>query len=85
MVNAIRNIENALGDGIKRPSSSGLVNKSVARKSIVAARDILEGEILTKEDLVVKRPGTGISPMKWDEIIGTIAQRDFSKDEAIEV
>ena len=85
MVNAIRNIENALGDGVKRPSSSEMENKSVARKSIVAARDILEGEILTKEDLVVKRPGTGISPMKWDEIIGTIAQRDFSKDEAIEV
>ena len=85
MVNAIRNIENALGDGVKRPSSSEMKNKSVARKSIVAARDILEGEILTKEDLVVKRPGTGISPMKWDEIIGTIAQRDFSKDEAIEV
>ena len=85
MVNAIRNIENALGDGVKRPSSSGLVNKSVARKSIVAARDILEGEIFTKEDLGVKRPGTGINPMKWDEIIGTIAQRDFSKDEAIEV
>ena len=85
MVNAIRNIENALGDGVKRPSSSEMENKSVARKSIVAARDILEGEILTKEDLVAKRPGTGISPMKWDEIIGTIAQRDFSKDEAIEV
>ena len=85
MVNAIRNIENALGDGVKRPSSSEMENKSVARKSIVAARDILEGEIFTKEDLVVKRPGTGISPMKWDEIIGTIAQRDFSKDEAIEV
>ena len=85
MVNAIRNIENALGDGVKRPSSSEMKNKSVARKSIVAARDILEGEIFTKEDLVVKRPGTGISPMKWDEIIGTIAQRDFSKDEAIEV
>ena len=85
MVNAIRNIENALGDGVKRPSSSEMKNKSVARKSIVAARDILEGEILTKEDLVAKRPGTGISPMKWDEIIGTIAQRDFSKDEAIEV
>ena len=85
MVNAIRNIENALGDGVKRPSSSEMENKSVARKSIVAARDILEGEIFTKDDLVVKRPGTGISPMKWDEIIGTIAQRNFSKDEAIEV
>ena len=85
MVNAIRNIENALGDGVKRPSSSEMKNKSMARKSIVAARDILKGEIFTKEDLVVKRPGTGISPMKWDEIIGTIAQRDFSKDEAIEV
>ena len=85
MVNAIRNIENALGDGVKRPSSSEMKNKSMARKSIVAARDILKGEIFTKEDLVVKRPGTGISPMKWDEIIGTIAQRNFSKDEAIEV
>ena len=85
MVNAIRNIENALGDGVKRPSSSELVNKSVARKSIVAARNILKGEFFTKEHLALKRPGTGISPMKWDEIIETTAQRDFSKDEAIEI
>ena len=69
MVNAIRNIENALGDGVKRPSSSELVNKSVARKSIVAARNILKGEFFTKEHLALKRPGIGISPMKWDEII----------------
>ena len=85
MVNAIRNIENTLGDGVKRPSSSELVNKSVARKSIDAARNILKGAFFTKEHLALKRPGTGISPMKWDEIIGTTAQRDFSKDEAIEV
>jgi N,N'-diacetyllegionaminate synthase len=85
MVNAIRNIETALGDGVKRPSSSEIKNKITARKSIVAARNIFKGEIFTKEHLAIKRPGTGISPMKLDKIIGTTAQRDFSVDEAIEV
>ena len=84
MVHAIRNIEKALGDGVKRPSSSEIKNISVARKSIVAAKDILKGETFWKEHLAAKRPGTGISPMRWDEIIGTVAKRDFAKDEAIE-
>ena len=84
MVNAIRNIEKALGDGIKRPSSSERENISVARKSIVAAKNIQKGEILKKEHLAIKRPGTGISPMRWDEIIGMVAKRDFAQDEAIE-
>ncbi len=85
MVNAIRNIEKALGNGIKKPSKSEKKNISVARKSIVAKRDIKKGEIFTEENLTVKRPGTGISPMRWKEIIGKKAPRDFKKDEIIEV
>jgi N,N'-diacetyllegionaminate synthase len=85
MVKAIRNIEKALGDGVKKPSSSEMKNKSVARKSIVAARNIQKGETFTKEHLAIKRPGTGISPMKWDEIIGKVAKKNFAGDEAIEI
>jgi N,N'-diacetyllegionaminate synthase len=85
MVKAIRSIENALGDGVKKPSSSEMKNKSVARKSIVAARNIHKGETFTEEHLAIKRPGTGISPMKWDEIIGKVAKRNFVGDEAIEI
>jgi N,N'-diacetyllegionaminate synthase len=85
MVKAIRNVENALGDGVKRPSSSEIKNKSVARKSIVAGRNILAGEAFTEENLATKRPGTGINPMRWDEIIRKTAKRDFMEDEAIEV
>ena len=85
MVKAIRNIENALGDGVKKPSSSEMKNKSVARKSIVAARNIQKGETFTEEHLAIKRPGNGISPMKWDEIIGKVAKRNFAGDEAIEI
>jgi N,N'-diacetyllegionaminate synthase len=83
MIKAIRNIETALGDGIKKPSRSELKNKPVARKSIVAARDIIKGEILSDENITVKRPGTGISPMRWDEVSGSIAQRDYKEDELI--
>lgn len=83
MVQAIRNIEAALGDGIKKPSPSELKNKSVARKSIVAARSISVGERLCEENLAVKRPGTGISPMRWDEIIGRVAERNYKMDEMI--
>lgn len=83
MVMAIRNIEQALGDGIKRPSNSEIKNKSVARKSIVAAKDISAGEIFTPENLCVKRPGTGLSPMHWDEIMGKKARQDFAADELI--
>lgn len=84
-VSAIRNIEQALGDGIKRPSPSEAKNKAVARKSIVAARAIHVGEAFTAENLTVKRPGTGISPMRWDEVLGRVARRDFVLDELIEV
>lgn len=85
MVMAIRNIEKAIGNGLKEPSSSELENKSVARKSIVASRDIKQGEVFSEENLTTKRPGTGISPMKWYEVIGKIAVRDFFEDEIIEL
>ena len=83
MVMAIRNIEKALGNGIKKPSPSELKNKPIARKSLVAARDIKKSEPFTKENLTVKRPGTGISPMRWDEVIGRKASRNFNEDEII--
>jgi len=83
MIEAIRNIEKALGDGIKGPSPSELKNRPIARKSIVAARDIRKGDPFTEENLAVKRPGTGISPMSWDEIIGQVAQKDYEEDELI--
>ena len=85
MVEAIRNIEQAIGNGLKEPSSSELANMAVARKSIVASRDIKQGEIFSEENLTTKRPGTGISPMKWYEVIGKVAPRDFSEDEIIEL
>lgn len=85
MVKAIRNIEKALGDGVKEPSASEKPNIAVARKSIIAAADIRAGEILTEENLTTKRPGTGISPMRWKEVLGTRAVRDFEEDELIEV
>ena len=83
MVCAIRNVKKALGSGIKKPSHSELKNKPIARKSLVAARSILKGEVFTEENLTVKRPGTGISPMRWDEVIGQKAQRDYKVDELI--
>jgi len=83
MVEAIRNIKKALGDGVKKPSPSELKNKLIARKSIVAAKSIKASEIFTADNLTVKRPGTGISPMRWDEIIETKAKRDYQEDELI--
>lgn len=83
MVTAIRNIEIALGDGVKRPSSEEKKNMSVARKSIVAARPITKGEKLTIENLTVKRPGSGISPMRWDEVLQQTAQKDYEVDDLI--
>ncbi len=83
MIAAIRDIEQAMGDGIKRPSPSELPNMAVARKSLVAARDIRKGEILTNENLTAKRPGTGVSPMRWDEYMGMAAMRDYKKDELL--
>ena len=85
MVLSIRNIEKSLGDGEKKPAGSELKNKSVARKSIIAARNIKKGEVFTEENLTTKRPGTGISPMKWFEVIGKVASRDFFEDEMIEL
>ena len=84
MVRAIRNIETALGDGVKIPTPSESKNRSIARKSIVAARHITAGETFTGENLTVKRPGTGISPMRWDEWIGQMAKRDYDEDELID-
>ncbi len=85
MVVAIRNIEQALGDGIKRITPSEARNKPVVRKSIVASRDIRAGEIFSNENLTTKRPGTGISPMRWDEVIGQRSPFDFSQDELIQL
>lgn len=85
MVDAIRNIEQAIGDGAKHVSESERKNIAIARKSIIAARDIKKGETLSEGNLTVKRPGNGISPMKWKEVIGTVAVRDFKEDELIEL
>lgn len=85
LVEGIRNIELAKGSFEKVPTESELKNRSVARKSIVAARNISAGEVFTEENLTTKRPGNGISPMKWNEVIGTTAKRDFMEDELIEV
>jgi N,N'-diacetyllegionaminate synthase len=85
MVISIRNIEKALGDGIKKPSKSEVKNISVARKSIVASAPILKGDVFTTANLGVKRPGTGISPMQWDEVVGKVASKDFNPDELITV
>ncbi len=83
MVSAIRKVEEALGDGIKTASPSELKNRPVVRKSIVAAREIYKGELLTEDNLAVKRPGTGISPMQWDGIIGQRACRAYKQDDLI--
>ncbi len=85
MVDAIRNIEQALGDGQKHVSASEERNMAIARKSIVAAKDIKKGEFLTEDNLTTKRPGSGISPMRWEEVIATKAIRDFAEDELIEI
>ncbi len=84
MVRAIRNIELALVSSDKHVTDSERGNMAVSRKSIVALRDIKEGEILTEENITTKRPGNGISPMRWHEILGTRAIRDFGADELIE-
>lgn len=85
MVTSIRNIEQALGDGKKHVSNSERKNIVIARKSIIASRDIKKGEVFTEENLTVKRPGYGISPIRWNEIIGKTAKRDFIEDELIEI
>lgn len=85
MVAAIRNIEVALGDGVKRLTPGEARNKPVARKSLVASRAIKVGEIFSAQNITTKRPGTGISPMRWDEVIGRAAPRDIAADEVIEL
>lgn len=85
MVAAIRHIEQALGDGIKRPSLSEMKNIPIARKSLVATQPIKAGEVFSAENLMAKRPGTGVSPMRWDEVMGRKAPRDFAVDELIEL
>lgn len=85
MVKSIRNIEKAIGDGKKKVTESEKKNIEIARRSIVAARDIKKGEIYSEENLIVKRPGNGVSPMLWDNVIGLQAKRDFCEDELIEL
>lgn len=85
MVCSIRNIEKAIGTGDKTPSASEKNNITIARKSIVAKKEIKAGEVFTIENITVKRPGTGISPMRWNEVLGTKAVRDFNEDEKIEL
>ncbi len=84
MVKAIRNIEIAMGDGIKHPSASESLNRSIVRKSIVARQSIRQGERFSIENLTVKRPGTGLSPTLWDQLLGKAASRDFARDELVE-
>lgn len=85
MVESIRNVEKALGDGVKRPAESERKNMMIARKSIVAKTQIRKGELFTEQNLTVKRPGNGITPMKWFDIMGQKAIRDFQEDELIEI
>ena len=84
MVSAIRHIEKSLGDGNKKRTASEQHNVVAVRKSIVAKCEIHKGELFTEKNLTVKRPSNGISPMKWNEIIGTRAKRNFLEDELIE-
>ncbi len=83
MVKAIRNIELALGSSVKKPSPSEKPNMVIARKSIVANRSIKQGELLSEENLAIKRPGSGINPMRWNEVVGTSASKDYQEDELI--
>lgn len=86
MVTSIRNIEKALsGSGFKEPSQSESKNKTIARKSIIASTNIQKGETFTNKNITIKRPGNGVSPMKWDEVIGETAKRNFITDELIEL
>jgi len=85
MVRSIRNVEQVLGSAIKQPTKQEKEIMKVARKSLVAARDIAVGELFTKENITVKRPGTGLSPMLWFKVIGRIAKKDFQLDDFIEI
>lgn len=85
LVGAIRNIEAALGNGIKKPSNSEIKNISIVRKSIVAVSDIKKGSRFSKNNITVKRPGFGLSPMLWDKVIGRLASQDFKTDDLIKI
>ena len=81
MVGAIRNIEKALGSSEKKASPSESANINIVRKSIVANQDIKKGDLLTDKNISIKRPGNGISPMKWDSVVGTVALKDYETDD----
>ena len=83
MVVGIRKVSQALGNGIKKPSKSEMNNMQVARKSIVASRIIKAGEIFSEDNISIKRPGNGMSPMRWDEILGQVALNNYQEDELI--
>lgn len=85
MITSIRKIEKAMGSGVKAPTKSETKNIAVARKSIIASRNIQQGEAFTESNITTKRPGSGISPMRWNEVIGQTAKRDFQEDELIEI
>lgn len=85
MTRAIRNLEVAMGDGLKRPSPSEMANLPLVRKSLVCAQAIRRGQTFTTDNVAVKRPGTGLSPMRLDEVLGRVARRDFAIDEMIEL
>ena len=85
LVNSIRNLEKALGDGVKRPSHSEERNKIIARKSLVAIKEISVGELFDVDNVGVKRPGNGLSPMYWDQVLGRPARRAFKVDEQIDL
>lgn len=85
MVEAIRNVESAIGNGEKKPAESEMKNIAIARKSIIARSSIKKGETFTEDNIAVKRPGNGISPMRWFDVIGKTAVRDFEEDELIEI
>jgi len=85
MVSSVRNVECGMGNGIKRPSSSEMKNIQVVRKSIVARKNIIKGEVFSEKNLCVKRPGNGLSPIKWDEVMGQSSLRDFNADELIKL
>lgn len=85
MVEQIRNVESAMGTGLKVPAKSEIPNIMIARKSIVAARDIIKGEVLSEDNITVKRPAGGVSPMEWESVLGVVAKRAFSRDEPIEL
>lgn len=83
LVKSIRNVERALGNGIKKPAPEEMANAIAARKSLVAARDIAKGEVFTAENMTTKRPGSGISAIFWDQYIGRKAERDYEADELL--